>query len=216
MGLFDRVKQLGPGLVTGAADDDPSGIATYSQAGAQFGTSLMWTMTLAYPLMVAVQLASARVGRVTGYGLGRNLKEIMPRWLVVSIVLLLFVANTINVGADLAAVGEAAALVTGGGKHALTIALAVFSLILQLYIPYHRYSSVLKWLTLVLFAYVALIFMIDVDWKGGVAWSYPRYPAPPLSLRSSRSLERPSAPIYSSGRPRRSSRNSSRSRSANH
>ncbi len=168
MGLFDRLKRLGPGLVTGAADDDPSGIATYSQAGAQFGTSLMWTMTLAYPLMVAVQLASARVGRVTGYGLGRNLKEIMPRWLVIAIVLLLFVANTINVGADLAAMGESAALVTGGGKHIFTVALAIFSLILQLYIPYHRYSTVLKWLTLVLFAYVALIFMIDVDWKAAL------------------------------------------------
>ena len=165
MNLFDRVKQLGPGLVTGAADDDPSGIATYSQAGAQFGPSLMWTMTLAYPLMVAVQLASARVGRVTGYGLGRSLKAIMPRWLVVGIVLLLFIANTINVGADLAAMGEAADLVAGGGKHLFTIALAVFSLILQLYVPYHRYASFLKWLTLVLLAYVALIFMIHIDWK---------------------------------------------------
>ena len=168
MGLFDRLKRLGPGLVTGAADDDPSGIATYSQAGAQFGTSLMWTMAIAYPLMVAVQLASARVGRVTGYGLGRNLKEIMPRGLVIAIVLLLFVANTINVGADLAAMGESAALVTGGGKHVFTVALAIFSLILQLYIPYHRYSSALKWLTLVLFAYVALIFMIDIDWKAAL------------------------------------------------
>ncbi|MFT3977666.1 MAG: divalent metal cation transporter [Sphingomonas bacterium] len=168
MGLFDRVKRLGPGLVTGAADDDPSGIATYSQAGAQFGPSLMWTMTLAYPLMVAVQLASARVGRVTGFGLGRNLREIMPRWLVVGIVGLLFVANTINIGANLAAMGEAAALVSGGGKHVFTVGLAIFSLILQLYIPYHRYSSILKWLTLVLLAYVALVFMIDIDWKAAL------------------------------------------------
>jgi Mn2+/Fe2+ NRAMP family transporter len=159
------LKRLGPGLATGAADDDPSGIATYSQAGAQFGTSLMWTMTLAYPLMVAVQLASAKVGRVTGHGLGRSLNKIMPRSLVFGIVAILFVANTINVGADLAAMGDASELVVGGGSHFFTLGFALASLLLQLYMPYHRYSAVLKWLTLVLLAYVALVFMIKVDWK---------------------------------------------------
>jgi len=167
MSLADRLKWIGPGLVT-AADDDPSGIATYSQAGAQFGTGLMWTMTLAYPLMVAVQLASARVGRVTGDGLARSLKEVMPRWLVIALVALLFVANTINIGADLAAMGEASALVVGGGKHAFTVGLALLSLLLQLYVPYHRYSHYLKWLTLVLLAYVALLLVVKVDWAAAV------------------------------------------------
>ncbi|WEK43142.1 MAG: divalent metal cation transporter [Candidatus Sphingomonas colombiensis] len=162
---FGWMKRLGPGLVTGAADDDPSGIATYSQAGAQFGTSLMWTMTLAYPLMVAVQLASARVGRVTGRGLGRSLSKVMPQWLVIGLIGLLFVANTINVGADLAAMGESSALVVGGWSHLFTVAFAIFSLILQLYVPYNRYASILKWLTLVLIAYVAVLLMVQVDWS---------------------------------------------------
>lgn len=159
------LKRLGPGLITGAADDDPSGIATYSQAGAQFGPSLMWVMTLAYPLMVAVQLVSARVGRVTGHDLGRSLKQIMPRRLVIGIVAILFVANTINVGANLAAMGDASELVAGGGSHFFTLGFALLSLFVQLYMPYHRYSAVLKWLTLVLLAYVALVFMVKVDWK---------------------------------------------------
>lgn len=169
MGILDKVRRLGPGLVTGAADDDPSGIATYSQAGAQFGTGLMWTMTLCYPLMVAVQLASAWVGRVTGHGLGNSLRKVMPRWLVIALIGLLFVANTINVGADLAAMGEASALVIGGGPHAFTVFFAVLSLLLQLFVPYHRYVNVLKWLTLVLFAYIALIFIVKVDWQAAAA-----------------------------------------------
>ncbi|MGN6818632.1 MAG: NRAMP family divalent metal transporter [Sphingomonas sp.] len=164
MSLRQKLKWLGPGLVTGAADDDPSGIATYSQAGAQFGPNLLWTMLFAYPLMVAVQLASARVGRVTGNGLADNLKAIMPNWVVVVLVILLFIANTINIGADLAAMGEASALVAGGGKHLFTFGFALLSLLLQLYIPYRRYASFLKWLTLVLFAYVALLFMVRIDW----------------------------------------------------
>ena len=164
MTIGKKLKQLGPGLTTGAADDDPSGIATYSQAGAQFGTGLLWTMLFAYPLMVAVQLASARVGRVTGKGLVHSLKTVMPTWLVILLVTMLFIANTINIGADLAAMGEASGLVAGGGNHAFTIAFAALSLLLQLYVPYHRYAQFLKWLTLVLFAYVALLFMVTVDW----------------------------------------------------
>lgn len=164
MALVDKVKRLGPGLVTGAADDDPSGIATYSQAGAQFGPTLMWTMTLTYPLMVAVQLASAQVGRVTGHGLGRSLKKVMPRWLVIGLIAVLFVANTINVGADLAAMGEASALVVHASQHGFTVAFALLSLLLQLFVPYHRYVNFLKWLTLVLFAYIALVFIVKVDW----------------------------------------------------
>lgn len=165
MRVLDRLKRLGPGLVTGAADDDPSGIATYSQTGAQSGTGLLWTMVLCYPLMVAVQLASARVGRVTGHGLGKSLDKVMPRWLVIGLIGLLFVANTINVGADLAAMGEASALVVGGWTHAFTVMFAMLSLLLQLFVPYHRYVNFLKWLTLVLLAYIALVFMVKVDWK---------------------------------------------------
>jgi len=161
-------KQLGPGLITGAADDDPSGIATYSQAGAQFGFQLLWTMILTYPLMTAVQLVSARIGRVTGRGLAANMREILPRWMLSLIVVLLFVANTINIGADLAAMGDAAALVAGGGGHVFTIAFAAGSLLLQLFIPYHRYASILKWLTLVLLAYVALVLMVHVDWAAAL------------------------------------------------
>src|SRR5690606_15689798 len=157
------LKRLGPGLVTGAADDDPSGIATYSQAGAQFGPTLMWTMTLCYPLMVAVQLISAQVGRVTGHGLGKSLKNVLPNWLVLGLIAVLFIANTINIGANLAAMGEATTLVVGGWTHIYTFLFAIFSLLLMLFILYHRYVLFRMMLTLVLFAYVALLFMVKID-----------------------------------------------------
>ncbi|MBB3956657.1 NRAMP family divalent metal transporter [Novosphingobium sediminicola] len=159
--LTDR---LGPGLITGAADDDPSGIATYAIAGAQFGTSLLWTMLFTYPLMVSVQLVCARVGRVTGHGLSHSLGAVLPRWGMAAILLLLFCANTINIGADLSAMGEAAAMIAGQGRHAFTIGFAVLSLVLQLFVPYDRYARLLKWMTLTLLAYVALLFIVRVDW----------------------------------------------------
>jgi len=159
-------EQLGPGLVTGAADDDPSGIATYSQAGATFGFQLLWTMVLTYPLMSAVQLISAHIGRITGCGLAKNMRSVLPKWAVTGLVVLLFVANTINIGADLAAMGEATALVIGGGGgHWFTIAWALLSLTLQLFIPYRKYARLLKWVTLSLLAYVATLLMIKVDWS---------------------------------------------------
>ena len=158
------LNQLGPGLITGAADDDPSGIATYSQAGALSGFDLLWTVALTFPLMVAIQMISALIGRVTGHGLARNMGEVMPHWLVTILVALLFIANTINVGADLAAMGDAAKLVAGFGQHEFTIFFALFSLALQLFIPYRRYARFLTVLTLSLFAYVALMFMIQLDW----------------------------------------------------
>ncbi len=158
------LNQLGPGLITGAADDDPSGIATYSQAGAQSGLNLLWTMVLCFPLMVAIQMVSAFIGRVTGRGLARNMGDVMPKGVVTSLVTLLFVANTINLGADLAAMGEAAKLVVGFGEHEFTIAFAIFSLVLQLFIPYRRYARFLTVLTLSLFAYVAVLFFIHLDW----------------------------------------------------
>jgi NRAMP (natural resistance-associated macrophage protein)-like metal ion transporter len=156
--------RLGPGLITGAADDDPSGIATYSQAGAQFGVNMLWTPVFTYPLMLAVQSICARVGRVTGNGLAANLIQIFPRWLVIGLVGLLFVANTINIGADVAAMGAAVALLTGWGQTLFTLAAAALSLLLQLFVPYHRYVSILKWLTLVLFAYFGVILTIHIDW----------------------------------------------------
>jgi Mn2+/Fe2+ NRAMP family transporter len=171
------VEQLGPGLVTGAADDDPSGIATYSQAGARFGFSLLWTMVLTYPLMCAVQLISAEIGRVTGSGLASNMRAVMPRPLVLFLVASLFVANTINVGADLAAMGAAGKLATGLSAHALTIFFALASLSLQLFIPYQRYARFLKWLTLTLLAYVAVLLLVRLDWKAvGLGLVWPRVP----------------------------------------
>ncbi len=157
-------RQLGPGLVTGAADDDPSGIATYSQAGAQFGFQLLWTMVLTFPLMVAIQLVSARIGRVTGNGLAKNMRDVMPRWVVIGLVSILFVANTINIGADIAAMGDATELVVGWGGHLFTVLFAVATLLLQLSVPYRRYSSLLKWLTLVLLSYLAVLLSVHIDW----------------------------------------------------
>lgn len=160
-GLFGK---LGPGLITGAADDDPSGIATYSQAGAQLGLNMLWTMVLTYPMMSAIQMISARIGRVTGHGLAANMARVFPHSVVTILVGLLFVANTINIGADLAAMGAASNLVLGWGEHVFTILFAVASLALQVFVPYHRYVIYLKWLTLVLFAYVAVIFTVHIDW----------------------------------------------------
>lgn len=162
--LIVGLGRLGPGLITGAADDDPSGIATYSQAGAQFGLNMLWPMLFAYPLMVAVQAISARVGRVTGQGLAFNLKQVFPAWAVTLLVAALFVANTINIGADIAAMGAAAQLLAGKGQMLFTIAFAALSLLLQVLIPYQRYVRVLKWLTLVLLAYVAIAFTVKIDW----------------------------------------------------
>ncbi|MFN3370951.1 MAG: NRAMP family divalent metal transporter [Sphingomonadaceae bacterium] len=156
--------RLGAGLVTGAADDDPSGIATYSQAGAQFGVHLLWTVILTYPLMAAIQAISARIGRVTGRGLADNLAATLPRPVVMLLVLLLFVANTINIGADLAAMGAAAELLVGRWQAGFAIVFALLSLLLQLFVPYHRYVVVLKWLTLALFAYVGVVFTVEIDW----------------------------------------------------
>ena len=158
------VRQLGPGLVTGAADDDPSGIATYSQAGAGFGYGLLWTMVITYPLMSAVQLISAHIGRVTGRGLAANMREVLPRPLLSLIVTILFAANTINIGADIAAMGDAARLVLGWDRHGFAIAFAILSVGLQLFVPYHRYVRFLKWLTLSLLAYVGVALVAHVDW----------------------------------------------------
>jgi NRAMP (natural resistance-associated macrophage protein)-like metal ion transporter len=156
---------LGHGLVTGAADDDPSGIATYSQAGAQFGYGLLWTMFLTTPFMIAIQLVSAHIGRVTGKGIAANAKQFYPLPLVLVPICLLVVANTINIAADLAAMGEALYLVIGGLKHEHALIFAAASVLLQVFVPYRRYAPILKFLTLVLFLYVAVVFTIEIPWR---------------------------------------------------
>ena len=159
------LQKLGPGLITGAADDDPSGIATYSQAGAQFGFNMLWTIIVTYPLMVAIQVISARLGRVSGHGLATNIRRHYPAWLLYGSVFLLLVANTINIAADLTAMGAAVNLVIGGPALFYTIGLALFSVLLQVFIPYRSYVRVLKWLTLALFAYVATVFVVHIPWQ---------------------------------------------------
>jgi NRAMP (natural resistance-associated macrophage protein)-like metal ion transporter len=166
LSLETLFKKLGPGVITGAADDDPSGIATYSQAGAQAGFNLLWTVVLTWPLMVAVQSISARIGRVTGRGLAGNFALVFPPSVVTTLVLLLFIANTINLGADLAAMGAAVRLMLGwGSPHVYTFAFAVFSLLAVVFIPYHRYVGLLKWFTFSLLAYVGVVFTVKIDWQ---------------------------------------------------
>ena len=155
---------MGPGLITGASDDDPSGIATYSQAGAQFGYAMGWTLLLTYPLMCAIQLISAHVGRVTGHGLAGIMRRHYPNWLLCSLVGLLVVANTINLGADLGAMAAALHLLTAGPTPVYVIAFAALSALLEVFVRYSRYAKVLRWLTLSLFAYVATVFVVGVPW----------------------------------------------------
>lgn len=157
-------RMLGPGLITGASDDDPSGIATYSQAGAQFGFATLWTMLFAYPLMSAIQLISGLVGRVTGHGIAGNMRRHSPGWLMWFCVGAMVLANIINIGADIAAIAAAAELVVGGPHLLYAVLFAVGSLLLQVFLPYTKYVKILKWLTLVLFAYVATVFVIKVPW----------------------------------------------------
>lgn len=158
------LKKLGPGLITGAADDDPSGIATYSQAGAQFGFNMLWTVLFTYPLMVGIQVVSARIGRVSGHGLATNIRRHYPAWLLYSVVSLLLIANTINIAADVSAMGEALKLIVGGSAQLYAVAFGVVSLLLQVFIPYRRYVRILKWLTLALLAYVATVFFVHIPW----------------------------------------------------
>ncbi|MBB2170268.1 divalent metal cation transporter [Gluconacetobacter aggeris] len=160
---------LGPGLITGASDDDPSGIATYSQAGAQFAYGLSWTLLFTYPLMVAVQMISARIGRTTGHGLAGVIRLHCPAWLLSGVVLLLLVANIINLGADLGAMADALGLLLPA-PHALYVLLfSAISISMQLFLQYTRYVAALKWLTLALFAYFAALACVAVDWRG-LAW----------------------------------------------
>ena len=161
----DFVKTLGPGLITGASDDDPSGIGTYSQAGAQLGYGIGWTMLLTFPLMAAIQEISARVGRVTGHGIAGNVCRHYSMWLLNVVVALLFIANTINIAADLGAMADATKLLIGGHGMLYVVAFGVISVTAQIFLDYKRYVSVLKWLTLSLFAYVGALAFAHISWS---------------------------------------------------
>ena len=163
LGLF--LKSLGPGLITGASDDDPSGIGTYSQAGAQLGYGIGWTMLLTFPLMAAIQEISARVGRVTGHGISGNVCRYYSKWLLTLVVALLFIANTINIAADLGAMADATKLLIGGHGIIYVVLFGVISVVAQIFLDYKRYVAVLKWLTLSLFAYVAALAFAKVSWS---------------------------------------------------
>jgi NRAMP (natural resistance-associated macrophage protein)-like metal ion transporter len=158
------VRVLGPGLITGASDDDPSGIATYSQAGAQFGYAVTWTLLFAYPLMCAIQEISARVGRTTGRGLAGNIRLHYPKWLLLGIVALLIVANTINIGADIGAMGDATALLIGGPRLLYVVLFGLLCAGLEIFITYKRYVKVLRWLTIALFAYFGTAMFVKIPW----------------------------------------------------
>jgi NRAMP (natural resistance-associated macrophage protein)-like metal ion transporter len=156
--------RLGPGLITGAADDDPSGIATYSQAGSQFRFGLVWTLLLTTPLMIGIQMLSARIGWVTGEGLAANIGRVCPRWLTITLIGLLVLANTINIAADIGAMAESAGLLVGGPTHLYIVVFGALSVLGQVFFSYERSVRILKWLTLVLFAYFAVVLAVQVPW----------------------------------------------------
>ena len=158
------LRHVGPGVVTGAADDDPSGIATYTQGGAQFGTAVLWTVFLTLPFMIGIQLVSARIGRQSGQGIAANLRQHTPRAFVLAIVALLLAANTINIAADIAAMGAAVQLVVGGTAGWFAVAFGVLTLLLQVFVPYRRLAPILKWFTLTLFVYVIAAFSVHIPW----------------------------------------------------
>ena len=159
------LRRLGPGLITGAADDDPSGIATYSQVGAQFGYGLAWTMLFSLPFMIIIQEISGRIGCVTRRGISDNLRRHYSPWLARSVVLLLLVANTINLGADLGAMGAALRLLFGGSARLYTVGFGILCVVAEIFITYAVYAGLLKWLTVSLFAYVAVVFTVHVPWR---------------------------------------------------
>ena len=163
------LSRLGPGLVTGAADDDPSGIGTHSQVGAQFGYGLSWTFVFSFPLMVAIQEVAAEIGRVTGAGIARNLKRHYARPLLVVMVALLLIANIVNLGADLAAMGAAVDLLIGGPAGLYTLLFGAICVVVEIWVPYARYASLLKWTTLSLFSYVAVVAVAHVPWGEALA-----------------------------------------------
>jgi len=163
--LFRGIGKLGPGIVTGASDDDPSGIATYSQIGAQFGFAMLWTMLLTYPLMAGIQEISAWIGRVTGVGLAGNIRRHYSQMVLYPLVALLMIANVINLGADIGAMGSALKLLLGGSALFYSIEFGIISVIAAVFVPYRQYAQLLKWASLVLFVYVATAFVVHVPLK---------------------------------------------------
>jgi NRAMP (natural resistance-associated macrophage protein)-like metal ion transporter len=165
---FDRIRlglrKLGPGLVTGAADDDPSGVATYSQVGAQFGYGMGWAILFSYPLLASIQAISAEIGSVTGMGVAQNLRRHYPRWLLQIVVNLLLIANIINLGADLGAMGAALGLLIGGPVMVYAGLFAIVCVLMEIFMSYTSYARFLKWSTLALLSYVAVVFVAGVDW----------------------------------------------------
>jgi NRAMP (natural resistance-associated macrophage protein)-like metal ion transporter len=162
--IYRVLRSIGPGVITGAADDDPSGIATYSIAGAQFGTGLLWTALLTWPMMAAVQMVCARIGLVTGRGLAATLKQRFPRWLLVVFVCALLIANTINIAADLAGMSAAAQMLTGIDSQWFIAAFLLLICWTTVKLTYRRFADLLKWLVLVLFAYPITAFVVRVNW----------------------------------------------------
>jgi NRAMP (natural resistance-associated macrophage protein)-like metal ion transporter len=181
LNMPEFASRLGPGLITGAADDDPSGIATYSQAGSQFRFGLVWTLLLTTPLMIGIQMLSARIGWVTGEGLAANIAKVCPRWLTLGLVSLLVVANTINIAADIGAMAEAIRLLAGGYIVPYIIGIGALCILSQVYFSYERTVRILKWLTLALFSYFAVVMSVHVPWKDALReslqpWAYfPKY-----------------------------------------
>lgn len=158
------LKVLGPGLITGASDDDPSGIATYSQIGAQYAYGASWTLIFSYPLMSAIQMISARLGRTTGRGIAGNLRKYYPNWLCYAGVSLLVFANVINIGADIGAMGDAVKLIIGGPAQLYVVIFGVGCAVAQVFLQYDQYVRFLKWLSLALLSYVATLFTVHIDW----------------------------------------------------
>jgi NRAMP (natural resistance-associated macrophage protein)-like metal ion transporter len=168
---------IGPGIITGASDDDPSGIATYSQVGSQFGLGMLWTMVFTYPLMSGIQEICAQVGRVTGHGLAASLRKHFPKWVLHAAVGLLLLANTINIGADIGAMGAGLHLLVGGPVLMFVLGFGLSCLGLQVFIPYRRYVPYLKWLCLGLFAYVGIMFVVKIPWPAVLHATFlPRIP----------------------------------------
>ena len=163
-GIRGLIGKLGPGLITGASDDDPSGIGTYSQAGAQLGYGVSWTMLLTYPLMAAIQEISGQLGRVSGHGIAGNVCRNFPAPIIWGLITLLFIANTINIAADLGAMADALKLLIGGPGALYVLAFGLLSVTAQIFASYKSYVALLKWLTLCLFSYVAALAVVKVSW----------------------------------------------------
>jgi NRAMP (natural resistance-associated macrophage protein)-like metal ion transporter len=160
--------ELGPGIVTGASDDDPSGIATYAQVGAQFGFAMLWAILFSYPLMCGIQEISAWIGRVTGMGIAANIRRYYPRLVLYPVVVLMLVANVANLGADIGAMGSALKLLVNGSALIYAVGFGIVSVIAEVFIPYHRYAQILKWSTLVLLVYIATAFVVHVPWQHAI------------------------------------------------